>query len=171
MVRLALGIILCSLLIGCNTKKDKWLTQPHFIYNGIWEVYHHPHLSHKELLWVRQSVAMHVRLSETTATTPFGNRAPRWVSYIPWTKPRIYIHGPRIKYLNSPIRIGVHSYADFKREAVHVVMGNKGTLPGLSRAVHQLRVGPDVWEQNAFLGWSLLIPNEALLVSTLEKIR
>jgi hypothetical protein len=165
--------LLLAALVSCNGRPDNhWTGSPQFTYNGIWDVYHDPRLSVLEMTWIRQSVMDHVLLSETTVSSPYNNRAPRWVNSLPWTKPKIYIYGPKRQYLNSPIRIGVKAYADFQEESVHCVMGHKVTLPGLARAVHSLRVGRhDPWEQDAMLNWPLLIANQTTLVTTLERSR
>ena len=90
---------------------------------------------------------------------------------LPYTKPKIYFYSEKVQYLNSPIRIGVKAYADFKKEEVHAVVGYKLSCPGLARAIHQLRCGPDPWEQDASFGWHFLIPSQKKLVEAFEKHR
>lgn len=173
MVKLALGIILLS-LTSCNGRPESnWLTTPQFTYNGIWDVYHDPNLSGTELVWINQSVALHVALSEGVFSFPyFGARAPRWHKVGGgFVKPKIYFYNKKVQYLNSPIKIGVKAYADFQKEEVHAVVGHKFSCPGLARAVHQLRCGPDPWEQDTNFSWPILISNQDILVDTLEKYR
>ena len=174
MVRLALGIILLLSCVSCNSRPTSlWPTTPQFVHNNIWEIYHDPGLTGTQLLWIRQSLRAHVSLSDTTYFWPVsGSRAPRWMSRgTPYTKPKIYFYNEKVQYLNSSIRIGVKAYADFKKEEVHAVVGHKFSCPGLARAVHQLRCGPDPWEQDPSFNWQLLITQQNQLVKAFEKHR
>lgn len=157
---------------GCNGRPSStWLSQPQFTI-GLWEVYHDPFLLGHELVWIRQAVAAHIALSESTLPAPWQGSAPRWrAKGLPYIVPKIYVYDAKVARLNSPIRIGVHAYADFKREEVHCVQGFKLAMPGLAAAIHQLRLGPDVWHQDPALGWSLLFPAQDRLVDLLERTR
>lgn len=165
------GIGVALAVVACNGRPtSNWLSSPQFSV-GPWDVFHDPSLDVTQINYVRDSVARHIALSESTLARPPGYLAPRWSAVVPYTRPKIYLYSERVKLLNSPIRIGVLAYADHRRVEVHAVVGYKFTTPGLARAVHQLREGPDPWEQDAALGWSVLIPNQVALVDLLERSR
>ena len=181
MVRLALGIILLSLTCCNGRPSSTWTSNPQFTV-GVWEIYHDPHFTVQQMNWIRTSVYRHIALSEAMYRSPTypgqgsgvgQEMAPRWWfnKPRPYTTPKIYVYNQKVKYLNSPIKVGVTAYAKFNREEVHCTMGNKLTMPGLATAVHQLRCGPDPWQQDLTLNWPNLITYEAALVSTLEKSR
>ena len=165
MIRALVLVFSLPLLASCKGKPSTaWSARPQFT-SGRWDVYHPLGLSAPEQAWIRDSIAGHIYLSESTARTATHPHAPRWVS-VPGRpiRPRIYVHARKIKHLNSPHRIGVRAYADFGEEAVYATLGDKASLPGLAAAVHQLRCGPDVYHQDATLGWALLLPGQDAMV-------
>ena len=165
------AIVAMCFATSCNGRpSSSWLTQPQFTV-GVWEVHHPFDLKAHELAWIRQSIAAHIYLSQRTLPTSPNNLAPRWIAKLPNTTPKIYVYDQKVKALNSPIRIGVTAYADFRREQIHCVLGQKVSMPGLAAAVHQLRVGPDPWHQDLALGWGLLFPAQDALVDGFIKSR
>ena len=185
MVKLVLGVIALSLICCDGRPKSNWPLRPQFRV-GDWEVYHPTDFSIQERNWVRISVAEHIRISETYLLTPRlgGLSGGVWVTgkqaAVRWwfnknpnkyITPKIYIYGRKVNFLNSPVRVGVRAYADFKEEKIHCVMGNKLSLPGLAIAVHQLRGGPDLWHQDASLLWPAVFQKDSELVLKIEKNR
>ena len=165
------AIVAMCFATSCNGRpSSSWLTQPQFTV-GVWEVHHPFDLKAHELGWIRQTIALHIAISERTIPTNRAVGCARWVSRFPHTRPKIYVYDRKVKALNSPTHIGVTAYADMRREQVHCVLGRKVSMPGLAAAVHQLRTGPDPWHQDAALGWSVLFPAQDALVDGFIKSR
>lgn len=165
-------VIAVLLLVSCDDRPPtSWTTQPQWTYKG-WDVHYPMDLNIHELVWVRDSIASHMDLSEGLLWHPgAGNHPARW-STPPGVTPRIWVYDRAVTHLNSPIRIGVPAYCDHKRQEIHATMGPKLSMPGLARAIHHLRADkPDPWEQDPMLGWAALIQNETQLVDHLYKTR
>ena len=162
---------LVLVLSACEGRpSSSWLAQPQFTV-GSWDIHHPPDLAAHELGWIRQSVTLHIALSQRTVPISTAVGCARWVSKLPHVRPKIFVYDRKVVALNSPTHIGVTAYADFRREQVHCTLGQKISMPGLAAAVHQLRTGPDPWHQDASLGWSVLFPAQDQLVDYFRRAR
>tara|TARA_Y100001963_G_C6679060_1_gene398953 strand:- start:66 stop:581 length:516 start_codon:yes stop_codon:yes gene_type:complete len=162
---------LCLVLVACDGRPETaWLTRPQFSV-GPWDVYHDTRLNITEINYVRDSVARHIALSEATLGRAPGSFAPRWLATLPNARGSIRLYSAKVQFLNGPLAVGVRSYVDWKRQEVHAVVGFKFTLPELAEAVHELREGPDPYQQDPSLGWSTLLAAQTALVDQLERSR
>ena len=156
---------LIAALVACGDRRDAYFPSRATSRIGPWDVYLDTRLTTQERTWALSSLAQHLSLSVSIYGQPY---AIRWSSR--GITPRIFVY--RGGVLNSPRRIGVLGYADFRAESIHVVLGFKATTPWACRAAHMLRNDPpDPWYANPSYRWPAVIAQEARLVAQLEAAR
>ena len=162
-MKIVSALLLASLLLlGCNNKGAGTFSTRRSFSTGPFDVYIALGYLPLEEYQIREAVREHV---QEYTISPFKGG--------PWkfTKARIYIADRKIKYLNSPYRVGVVGYVDFKRNSVVVVAGYKNTVPALFRELHQLQRGPDPYAQDPLLRWGAVASVGSRIVADLEAKR
>ena len=150
------------ILLGCNNQGAGTFSSRQSFSTGPFDVYIAQGYIPAEEYLIREAVREHVQEYQIS---PFKKG--------PWkiVKPRIFIAGPKVKYLIAPYRIGVEGYADFKKGRVVVVSGQKYTCPALFRELHHLKHGPDPYYQDPLLTWGAVASVGSRLVADLRAKR
>ena len=162
-MKIVSALLLASLLLlGCNNKGAGTFSSRRSFSTGPFAVHIALGYLPLEEYQIREAVREHVQ--EYTVS---GFKGGPWK----FTKAQIMIAGPKIKYLNSPHRIGVEGYVDFKQMRVVVVAGYKNTVPTLFRELHQLQRGPDPYAQDPLLMWGAVASVGSRIVAGLEAKR